>query len=654
MAETQPWRRHRFALALIAVVVATVLARPIVRQEVFSFRDHVDYFQPLRYYTAVHLRALILPHWNPYSASGEPWLANPQTGVFYPPTWLFLMFPFVTAYMLYLALHLLILGWSAYLLFTRMASEGAALLGAMALIFCGPVVSLLDISNNLATFAWVPLTLWCAMTRARPELAALVLALAFLGGEPFFAAVAAGLYVVVVRSWKHVVIAGAGALGLSAIQLLPFLEMLLGSDRAAGLTREQIVRESMPVGDWLRLAVPPRLQSSGFDPELSQHFVPMVYVGAVVVALAIVAWITTRNVRVMAWTGLLITAMIVAGGAYLPLIGNLLTAMPLTLFRYPARVVPFGALAVVALAVIGWERIRPRRRWVDLILILFIVTDVLWRAQPLLQSAPFRSERVPYPPAVGRRAKFMRIQERPGADRAAWIAGYVNLYERRFDASTAAPVMSERYSRLHDEAITRARIDLLNLLGVGYLLSEKRIEALFPLMSVRGVIVYGNAGALPMATWWGRAKAFSSPEEALAATLDGKLSLTLAVSGTMERAVTPERAWIVGAESVSVDTRRARVVVNAPADGILMLAQQDAPGWRVFVDGRRARKVLGAGIFRAVEVQAGRHEVVWRFQPRAILLGAIVTIITALSLQVRRFVKRRGQKNFSSQSLIED
>ena len=34
---------------------------------------------------------------------------------------------------------------------------GAALVGAVALMFSGPVLSLLDVSNNLATFAWIPL-----------------------------------------------------------------------------------------------------------------------------------------------------------------------------------------------------------------------------------------------------------------------------------------------------------------------------------------------------------------------------------------------------------------------------------------------------------------------------------------------------------------
>ncbi|MCU1347934.1 MAG: hypothetical protein JWO56_964, partial [Acidobacteria bacterium] len=81
----RPWRtsavgRAGFPLIFIAAVVVTLFAAPLLRDEVFTLRDHSDYFQPLRYFTAAHLRAGVLPLWNPYSASGEPWLANPQTG----------------------------------------------------------------------------------------------------------------------------------------------------------------------------------------------------------------------------------------------------------------------------------------------------------------------------------------------------------------------------------------------------------------------------------------------------------------------------------------------------------------------------------------------------------------------------------------------
>ncbi|MGZ7030901.1 MAG: hypothetical protein ACXVIJ_02925, partial [Thermoanaerobaculia bacterium] len=81
---------HRLPLLAVAAVAFALFVVPLGRREVLTFRDHTDYFVPLRFFTAAHLRVLRLPLWNPYNASGEPWMANPQTAVFYPPAWIFL------------------------------------------------------------------------------------------------------------------------------------------------------------------------------------------------------------------------------------------------------------------------------------------------------------------------------------------------------------------------------------------------------------------------------------------------------------------------------------------------------------------------------------------------------------------------------------
>src|SRR5579859_5440537 len=188
-----------FSLALLAVIALLLFAKPLLRYEVLTLRDHSDYFQPLRFFTADEVRRGHLPLWNPYNASGEPWLANPQTGVFYPPAWIFLVIPFPTAYTLFLAFHIALLGCGSFLLFRRIASNNAALIAALSLMLCGPAMSLLDISNTLATFAWIPLVLWCALAVAPPGLSAFVIAMSFLAGEPFFAALGAVMFVLLRR-----------------------------------------------------------------------------------------------------------------------------------------------------------------------------------------------------------------------------------------------------------------------------------------------------------------------------------------------------------------------------------------------------------------------------------------------------------------------
>lgn len=575
----------RFPLALLALLATTIFLPALLQREVFTLRDHFDYFQPLRYFTAQELKAGHLPYWNPYNAAGEPWLANPQTGVFYPPSWLFLALPFETAYMLFLLLHLILLGWGAYLLFARNASPGAAMIGAAALMFSGPVLSLLDVQNNLATLAWIPLALWCACEGAWRR-GGIVLALAFLAGEPFFAALAALLYVLVRRK-RDAIGTALIAFGISAIQLLPFLAFVATSDRAGGMGDALILRDSMPLLDWYRVLVPG---------PTSQHFIPVVYMGIAVVVLAAIG--IGRNT--LPWLALLAFAIVLAAGP------SFLGELPITLFRYPARLVPIAAIAVAALAANGWERIRRGdRRWLDLIVVAVVVADLLPRSMPLLRTAEFRRDVVPYPRLIGADEKFLRFGEIDPRQRASWIAGYLNLYDRRFDAFTAAPLANERYVRFVRQMLAEPKGTLFSRAGVAFILTKYQLPRWWSEVAhAGGVTVYRNRNALPMA-------AHFSP---------GSQSVRFA-------------PW-------RLDTRSARISVNAPRDGVLVLRQQTAAGWKVSLDGKPATPLIIEGLFRGVSVPKGRHEIVWTYDPPLFFAGIAVTLLTLLAMQIHVFVKR--------------
>lgn len=639
-------RSHTFALSLLVALALTLVAAPLFRGEVFTFRDHLDYFQPLRYFTTTLLRSGELPLWNPYNASGEPWFANPQTAVFYPPAFVFLALPFATAYVLYVLIHLLILSIGAYFVFRRTASEGAALAGAAVLLVCGPTLSLADTTNNLTTFAWLPLVLFVALERVRPAVAAAVLTLTFLAGEPFFAAIFALLYVLIVRTPRLVLRTGAIAFGLSAVQLLPFVEMLRGSDRAHGLSAEELFRDSAAMTDWLHLAIPPRLAASGADAALAQHFIPVVYVGMVTTALALVGLATAfAERRQRSWVTLLLCAIAISVGPAIAPVAALLVHAPVTLFRYPGRLIPLGAFAVIALMVMGWERLRPKRRWADLVLLLVLLVDVVPRTRQLLVSAPFDPHRIAHAPDVGRDGKFVRFGMKYGRDRDSWIAGYTNLFDRRFDASTAAPVASERYRRFY-EAATGERLDLFNLLGVRWIITDGTVPPAFVKTGqVRTVGVYRNAGAMPMATFWSGVGTARDEDEAFDKVMQRH---ALLVVSPPSPSATRGGAVVKRVDIANMNSSEVRMVVDAPSGGVVVLTQQDAPGWQVSVDGTRVAKRVANGIFRAVDVPAGHHEVSWTYRPFSFFLGAAMTIVTLGSLQLGAFVKRRRAQNFSS------
>ena len=612
---------RRAAFAFIALIALAMFARPLVRNEVLTFRDHGDYFQPLRYFTAVEVRNFRLPLWNPYNASGEPWLANPQTAVFYPPFWIYLLVPFAQAYVIFLLLHIALLGCGAFLLFSRFASERAAFVGAVALMLCGPTLSMLDIQNNLTTFAWIPIVLWCALSGAPPVVSGSAIAMSFLAGEPFFASVGALMYAIVSVSFRAPQSArdpqrarqgdsspsarlgmtldtAITAFCLAGVVLIPFLAMIAGSDRAGATTAAEILRDSMPLADWVRVAVPGAMTH--------QLFVPIVYIGIVPSLLAIVgiaSSIRTRAAR--PWIVLLVVTIVIAAGQYLPPVGAMLARMPLTILRYPARVVPIGSFALIALAVIGFDRAFARfARLVSVPLaVVLIIADLVPHIAPLLHSGPFDVHAVPYSLNIGRDGKIIRQNEPERAfDRRAWIAGYLNLFERRFDAWTAAPVVAQSYIQAYETALRRR--DVLDGMSIAYILEA----------TPRGVVAKHNLAAFPLAFF------------------------------------RDDGGHLFRPAALAFTTSAVFVILDAPSDGTVIVTQRDAPGWSVEID-HRAANAQRIGLFRGVRVTRGHHEIVWRYHPRSFSIGIALTILAmARMLLSKKFVKRMWhKKNFDDE-----
>lgn len=602
--------KQRWAFAAIAICTLAVFAPALIRNEVFSLRDHSDYFQPLHWFTANELQHGRLPLWNAYSASGEQWLANPQTGVFYPPAWLFVVLPFARAYAIYLALHVVLLGCGAYLLFARLTRPGGgALTAALALTFCGPVISLLDVSNNLTTFAWVPLLVWCALSEVSAMTCGAVMALSFLAGEPFFASVGALLFIVIRRrGWLDRLEAATMAFAFSSVQLFPFLSWIANSDRTGGgMTRAQILSGSMPLRDWVWLAIPPKPEAV-FNPALGQQFLPILYAGLLTIVFAIVGIFAARR-RAVGWTVLILLSALIAAGSHLGPVGDALSALPLTIFRYPARVVPFAVLGICALAAFGCNRVI-RSEPVKLVLALLTFVDLAVRIQPLLATEPFNPGRVPYPAAIGRDSKIVRVGMRNNRDRDRWILGYLNLYQRRFDTWTASPAIAQRYANLVQPAIAQGRLPTLNAVSAGYILAPRAFVAFLPIAAAPGVVVHRNVHAMPLAYF----------EDA-----DHRLT---AVSML---AFTPSAVFID---------------VDAPSAGDVIVTQQMSSGWSVEVDGARAVAHESA-LFRTVSVGAGHHAVKWIYRPAPLLAGAILTMIALVRLLFSRwFVKRDAREKF--------
>jgi hypothetical protein len=699
----------RWIVLLLAGLTLLPFLPALLHGNVLTFRDHADYFVPLRWFTTMQLRAGSIPWWNPFNGGGEAWLANPQTGVFYPPALLFLPLPFSTAYVLFVALHLFLLALFTFRLFSRFASSEAALFGSLAASFCGPVLSLLDVQNNLTTLCWIPFALDVlsgdsAPATKRVGLGAFAFALMFLGGEPFYSAVGAVLVLVaafMARRWKGVAeaaAAGALALLICAPQLFPFLQMLRGSDRAAGLTSELALRNSVSAREWLFAVVPAWPSTLSVA---SQQFIPSLYLSSLVLAFAILGLAAIRSTdRVqrkasLASVLLFSFALFYALGSNVELVGRTILTLHLNISRYPARILPFAALALAALAALGWDRMLARTTrnqrltvllalavigglaihsssartatLIDVAVALIVVTlsvrlqssvtarraviglvaaTLLPAHAPFFASHSISALSSPFSPSLDRKTNLVRLiapDRPPGAFDLAgkrdWMSGYLNLLPAIHDVSTPAPVVSLEYQRVHDAAVSAANSSLINALSIGAVLSSRPLPQ--SQLQLRGrsghVTLYRNEAALPMITFWEEPSHCASSSAALSKLLRSDATRFICVvdgrdEGRPSRLLSSTDARFEG-------TNRVAASINAPRDGLVMLNQNDAEGWSVLVDGKASTKRLVDGIFRGVEVRAGAHNIEWRYEPphfRLALLLAFFGVTAAAVLTATR------------------
>jgi hypothetical protein len=122
-----------------------------------------------------------------------------------------------------------------------------------------------------------------------------------------------------------------------------------------------------------------------------------------------------------------------------------------------------------------------------------------------------------------------------------------------------------------------------------------------------------------------------------------------------------EKDIILPGSSGNMETKSAEIVVrkdvqgrglystSLPREGLIVFPGNYAPGWRAWVDGRKA-DVFEANIFsKGVVVPSGRHEIVLRYLPASFLWGAAISLISlglipfgliAFSIRSKRKVRR--------------
>jgi len=550
-----------------------------------------------------------LPLWNPYRGMGEPFLADPQTLAAYPP---FLALAGLDGYLPFLGwwivLHSLLAAFFMGMLVWKWIGElPAAAAAALVSGLNGFFIARVTFPNHFAAAAWLPAILYF-QTRGSALGLGMCFALQWLAGFPPFVllGVVAATAIASAQGRSGLVrLAGGGAwaLGLAALQLLPFAEMLAESRRDVVLSSSLAAQFSIPPLQLLSQLVVP--QWFGWSTEvLGDSGIVSFYVGIAVLLLAVLA--VARGAQVERRIGLgVAVALVLSFGGALPGFDLL---WPLHVFRFPANWLLLGSAGLALLAAAGIQKL-PTARWkwlavcvIGLDLLLYNQqARVAWAKPSFFVEPPALAEEIKKsegPTRIYHSARLMQLwqegmleSEEDYALMVDFLAPSLGMAYGIQEASSMQTLRLELASRL----VRRMDVDsrLLDWAGVEWIVSIDR-EAQHVERGRLEVLRNRNA----------RERVFDV--EASTASSAVQVELTRYRAGSVE--------------VLTRGGREARVV----------FAEVDHPGWEVRIDGELTAHRRFLDTFIEITVPAGNHRLSFDFRPLSFRVGIAISLSTLL------------------------
>src|SRR5665213_275858 len=362
-----------FGLMLLA---AYAIAYPgvFIGSETCFCRDYGSYSYPVAEYAKHSVLRGAIPLWNPYSLNGIPFAAQWSPMVLYPATLLYLLLPTWYALPLFMFIHLVMGGVGMrQLLLSLTRSDMAASLAGFSFAFSGLPISLLCWPAHCAAYGWAPwvvlANLWAMELKCRKRLviAALITTAQLLTGSPEIIAATWALAAAITiakygsNALKPLLVSWIFSLCLAAIQLLPFLGLLLNSNRLSESSLDWSVRPENLLNFIAPLfhTVP---TPYGFAFPEAQKWLISYYVPAGLLAMLFIAPKSIWTQRVFIASILLLgLGLLLSCSPSLPFIAKMMARTPVGIVRYPIKYLLLACMALhiaIGLGIAEAERER--------------------------------------------------------------------------------------------------------------------------------------------------------------------------------------------------------------------------------------------------------------------------------------------------------
>jgi len=197
-------------------------------------------------------------------------------------------------------------------------------------------------------------------------------------------------------------------------------------------------------------------------------------------------------------------------------------------------------------------------------------------------------------------------------------------------------------------------VDTMALYNVKYVITSHDAK---PIQSLPSRTIYKDAkndfavheleGAWPRAYWVPGAFAAADEKEAirLLKTKDLTRNVILTTSEDIEDPGSSAYS-LKPAKILSYQPDEVLIYVNAESPGWLVLSDRYYPGWEAEADGDMVKIYQANVLVRAIRLDAGKYEVIFRYRPPTVLLGAAITLCGIVFIMV--WIVRERRKSSDS------
>lgn len=262
MKRLKPLQSELLACLILALLIGLLYGRTLFTSGELAYGKDVNYFYPNEVVLQASGFGADFPVWNPYFGAGAPGLGKIQVGLFYPPLMLLrALFDVETTLDLDAMLHLLLAGAGVYFLMRQLAVDRIpALFTAVAFMLSGSFTPriIAGHASVLRAISWSGWLLWAYIRLLKEQtwlnvvLTALIVGFVITGGHPQMSLIVLLLPLgyfgacfvpecVRANNWRKIwsrfcwsVVAVGLALGLTAVQIMPYLAWQGQTVRAAG------------------------------------------------------------------------------------------------------------------------------------------------------------------------------------------------------------------------------------------------------------------------------------------------------------------------------------------------------------------------------------------------------------------------------------